>query len=157
MKLYLMPHEPAWWVWLITDVLLMFGVAGWPAGFVGAIVMSAVQAVYYGVKLRSLSSYTVQVRGAYTLLLVMCFVPVLRSFYWVPLLGTIGMLVFGYCPMARFLSVMPWNRREALSVDLLCRTFLSAPVIGRPDHGLDLSGGCAGGVCEIEFHAAHRG
>ncbi len=157
MKLFLMPGEPSWWVWLVTDALLIAGVGGWPAGFLGAIALSAAQSVYYLAKLRSLGSYTVQVRVAYTVLLIACLIPSLRFFYWVPLVGTLAMLVFGYCPMARFLSLMPWNRREGFSLGLLRRTFFSAPVIGRPDHGLAPGGGCAGGVCELEFHAARPG
>ena len=40
------------------------------------------------------------------------------------------MVLVGYCPLARMLSLLPWNRRQPLSVALVRRTFLSAPVSG---------------------------
>ena len=50
------------------------------------------------------------------------------------------------------LSLLPWNRSEPLSLGLLRRTFLSAPVIRR---GLVARAcGDAEGVCELEARAA---
>jgi hypothetical protein len=48
----------------------------------------------------------------------------------VQLVGTWAMVLVGYCPLARALSLLPWNRRQPLSADLVRRTFLSPPVRG---------------------------
>ena len=153
MKLFLMPKEPTWWVWLITVVLLAVGLAGHPAGFIAATALSAMQSVFFLMKHRSLAPHAVQIRVAYTALLLLCLLPSMRWLFWLPTLGTAAMLVFGYCLMARVLSLMPWNRRVPLTAPLAWRTFFSAPVISRVPHG-SVSGGCPGGVCELETQAA---
>jgi hypothetical protein len=66
-----------------------------------------------------------------------------------------ALVVFGYCIMARFLSLMPWNRSVPFTMKLLARTFLTAPVIGRPDHGLAF-GPPDASVCELEAHAGRE-
>jgi len=50
---------------------------------------------------------------------------------YITILGLFTNLFFGYCPLARLMSLMPWNRRETLSTGLLKRTFLSPPSRGR--------------------------
>jgi hypothetical protein len=90
----------------------------------------------------------VQIRLAYTLLLVMCFIPPLRWLYWLPTLGTVALLAFGYCLMARTLSLLPWNRDERMTLDLVRRTFLNAPAVTTQSCGSD------GGVCELEARVA---
>jgi len=45
-------------------------------------------------------------------------------------------LIFGYCTMARLVSLFPWNRTEAFSGRLLVRTFFSPPVRGNILQGL---------------------
>jgi hypothetical protein len=37
------------------------------------------------------------------------------------------LVIFGYCLMARMLSLLPWNRTEPITADLVRRTFLSRP------------------------------
>jgi hypothetical protein len=155
MKLYLMPHEPTWWVWLITALLLFAGFWGIPMAFVAAIVLSVIQtAVVLGLR-REFRPYPVQIRLAYTLFMIVSFVPALRWFYWALGLGALALVIFGYCIMARFLSLMPWNRSAPFTLRLLARTFLTAPVMGRPDHGLAF-GGSDASVCELEAHAGRE-
>ena len=50
--------------------------------------------------------------------------------------GTPAQVLFGYCTLARCLSLLPWSRREPLSGDLLRRAFLSPPVKGSVMQGL---------------------
>lgn len=40
-------------------------------------------------------------------------------------------LFFRYCPLARMLYLLPWNRQEDFSVEFVARVFLSPPVEGR--------------------------
>ena len=136
MKLMLMPKEITWWVWLVTVALLAIGVAGHTAGFVAAVALSFAQTAYFGWKLRSLRAYPVQIRLAYALCLVAYFAPPLRGMYWVPLIGTTALLVYGYCLMARMLSLFPWNRSQPVTLELVRRTFLTPPIYGNVRHGL---------------------
>jgi hypothetical protein len=46
------------------------------------------------------------------------------------LAGTSALLAFDYCPLARTLALMPWNRRVPLSGRLVLRVFLTPPVPG---------------------------
>jgi hypothetical protein len=55
-----------------------------------------------------------------------------RSVY-VALACTLALVIFGYCPMARLLSLLPWNPYEPITMDLLRRTFRSRPDLTRVD------------------------
>ena len=153
MKFYLMPKEPTWWVWLVNATLLALGLAGFAAAFLAAIALATGQCVFFIWRDRSLRSYAVQIRIAYVTLLMVSFAPPMRWLYWLPAVGTYALVFFGYCLAARTLSLMPWNRSQPLTAPLLRRTFFTAPVVGRPDHGLPAAG-CFGGVCEQESRVA---
>ena len=131
MKLALMPKEPTWWTWLLTVVLLATGLAGFPAGFVAAIVLLFAQTLLFWRKAGDIRALNVQIRLSYTLLLTFSYVPQLRWFYWLIAIGTGALLIFGYCFVARTLSLLSWNRAEPLSYDLLRRTYLSVPAVWR--------------------------
>jgi len=60
----------------------------------------------------------------------------MQIIYWIPTVGTWAQLIFGYCTMARCVSLLPWNRKERFSVDLVTRTFFSRPVPGNILQGL---------------------
>ena len=51
--------------------------------------------------------------------------------------------------MARILSLLPGNRTEPMSLDLIWRTFLTPPMRGNMLHGLPATG-CRGGFCLLE-------
>lgn len=148
MKLHLMPKEPTWWIWVVTIAFLSAGQAGYPAGFVAAILLSAAQAAVFFLTENSGRSYPLQIRVAFTVLLVVCQLPFLRTLLWLPTLGTLAFVLFGYCPMARLLSLLPGNRREPLSAGLLRRTFFTPPQPGNVRHGLP------GSACHREARAA---
>lgn len=119
-----------WWFWLVTVSLLTAGLAGKPIGFTLAIGFTAYQLVHFMIAKGSIKAFPVQVRFWYLVLLLLAFPEPLRLIYWVPTIGTWAMLIFGYCTMARCVSLLPWNRSEPFSVSLLRRTFLSRPVRG---------------------------
>jgi len=73
-----------------------------------------------------LAAFPVQVRAAYLALLVAGLYPPLGFIHWVQLVGTWAMVLVGYCPLARALSLLPWNRSQPLSAALVRRTFVSA-------------------------------
>jgi len=131
MRLLLMPRETSWWIWLATASLLAVGLAGAEIAFIGASLLSAAQTGSQLRQHKSLRPYPVQIRVAYTALLIVCFAPFLRWLYWLPTLGTFALVLFGYCLLARVLSLMLWNRTERLTFDLVYRTLFTAPVIGQ--------------------------
>ena len=143
----------SWWVWAITALCLAAGLAGYFPGFHAAILISVIQTVVYDIKEASALTFPVQIRLAYTGLLVLCQLPFLNWLYWVPTVGTFALILFGYCLMARILSLLPGNRTEPLSLALVWRTFLTPPVLGNVHHGLP-SPGCAGGACVLEGRVA---
>jgi hypothetical protein len=152
-RLFLMPRSCSWWVWSITALCLAAGLKGYPSGFHAAILVSVIQTVVYELKETSAFTFPVQIRFAYTGLLILCQVPSLGWLYWVPTVGTFALVFFGYCPMARILSLLPGNRTEPMSLDLLGRTFLTPPAPGNIHHGLPAAG-CPGGACALEGRIA---
>ncbi|MGA7394556.1 MAG: hypothetical protein WBV90_11005 [Terrimicrobiaceae bacterium] len=135
-RLFLMPRRLSWWIWTITALCLAAGLSGHPDGFRAAIIVSMVQTGVYCLLEASASSFPVQVRLAYSGLLIACQVPFLSWLYWVPAVGTFALVLFGYCLMARILSLLPGNRTEPMSLDLIWRTFLTPPMRRNMLHGL---------------------
>jgi hypothetical protein len=125
-----------WWYWAITDLMLITAVLGWREGFAAAIALNVVQALHFWAREKSLASFPVQVRFSYLALLLAGQVDVLYFIYFILIAGTTAMVLFDYCPLARFLSLMPWNRSEPFSVALLRRTVFSPPVRGNILQGL---------------------
>ena len=123
----LMLRNLSWWIWLGTALCLTEGLMGYSFGFLAAIMISLIQTVIYNLKEKSPLAFPVQIRFAYTVLLILCLVPVLRWLYWVPTVGTFALVLFGCCLMARILSLLPGNRTELISLDLMRRTFLTHP------------------------------
>ena len=128
MKTLLMPKEITWWIWLSTAVLLTLGLAGFTTAFLAVILLSLGNAGVFLFKERTFESYPVQVRLALVVFLGVGYVPELRWLYWLMTIGTFARVVFGYCPMARLLSLMPWNRTVPLTLKLVLRTFFTPPV-----------------------------
>ena len=114
-----------WWYWLVTAGLLTFGISGDPAGFLLAIALTIIQLVHFLFRERSITAFPVQVRIWYLVLLLVAWQEPLQWIYWIPAIGTWAQVIVGYCAMARCVSLLPWNRSEELSFDLLMKTFFS--------------------------------
>jgi hypothetical protein len=138
-----------WWVWTVTTILLFVGLAGFSLAFIGAMVVTAGQGITLLVRDRSFAAFSVQLRMAYLVLLLVSYAPAMRWLFWLPAVGTLALVLFGYCLLARILSLLPWNSREAYSLARLRRTFLSAPDLQRVKTNAATKG-CAGGLCTIE-------
>jgi len=150
---YIKLNDWTWWVWTITAVLLIVGILGYSKAFIGAIAITAAQAFIFLLRDRSFSAFSVQLRIAYLLLLLIAYPPIMRWLYWLPAIGTIALIVFGYCFLARILSLLPWNSREPYTFKRLRRTFFSRPDLDRvTDKSTNSS--CAGGLCTIEAQIA---
>lgn len=135
--MFMIQHrEFSWWYWLISVCFLTAGVAGYPIGFVLAIGFTILQLVHFFLREGSLAAFPVQVRIGYLLLLLIAFPEPMQLIYWIPTIGTWAQVIFGYCTMARFVSLMPWNLKEPFSMALVQKTFISAPVQGNIMQGL---------------------
>ena len=128
-------RDIGWWYWLVTACLLTVGVAGYPVGFMLAIGLTTFQLCHFVIRERGIAAFPVQVRFWYLMLLVVALPEPLRLIYWIPTIGTWAQIIFGYCAMARLVSLFPWNRDESFSIALMQRTFLSRPVRGSVKQG----------------------
>jgi hypothetical protein len=124
-----------WWYWLVTAILLTVGVAGNELGFILAIGLTIFQLIHFIIREAGITSFPVQVRFWYLVLLLVAWVDPLQWLYWVPTIGTWAQIIFGYCTMARLVSLFPWNRQESFTIRLLNQTFFSRPVKGSVKQG----------------------
>ena len=99
-------------------------------GFLFAIGLTVFQLVHFTIRERSIIAFPVQARCGYLLLLLMALPENLQPIYWIPVIGTWAQVLFGYCTMARTVSLLPWNRKQVFSLTLVKRTFLAVPVKG---------------------------
>lgn len=124
-------RQIGYWYWLAIDILLavgLFGIA--PEALLVAIGLGTFQSIHYLIRHGRLSAFPVQVRVAYLGLLVLGQFGPLVIFNWIQLIGTTALLVFDYCPLARMLSLMPWNRTRPFSWRLMWWTVVARPVSG---------------------------
>jgi hypothetical protein len=148
-RFFILWGDWTWWAWALTAVLLAVGLSGHPGAFIAAMALTGVQAIIMLAREKSVMAFSVQLRLGYLVLLAICYIPQMRWLYWLPTIGTFALVIFGYCLMARMLSLLPWNRQEALSGELLWRTFCSRPDLSRVT-GDRQAAGCAGGLCTID-------
>ncbi len=124
------PHDLGWRYWAATVPLLAARFGGWEPALPLALTLTAVQLLHFRIRTGDARSFPVQVRAAYLGLLIAGTWPPLAFLHAIQLVGTTAMVTVGYCPLARCVSLLPWNRRQPLTLALVKRTFLSAPVRG---------------------------
>ncbi|NAZ93449.1 hypothetical protein [Vibrio toranzoniae] len=127
-------NDTGWRYWLITAVALTYGLLVDTLGFEFAIGLTIIHLFHFIISKRSMTAFPIQVRFWYLLLLLLAQVEGLSGIYWIPMIGTWAQVLFGYCAMARFVSLLPWNNNEPFSIYLICRTFLTRPVKGSIHH-----------------------
>lgn len=125
-----------WWYWLLTDICLLVGVIGHPLAYQGAILLTIIQMFHFIIRDQNPTSFRVQVRVFYLLLLMIAQWPPLTFIYWLQLIGTTIQLLSGYCISARIVSLLPWNRKESFTYKLLIQTLTAPPVRGNMMQGL---------------------
>lgn len=146
-------NDYTWWLWFVTATCLILGLLVTPAGIWAAIGLTVIQTVVFLAKERSFKAFPVQLRVAYLVLLLICLWPPLTVLYWVPALGTYALCFFGYCLMARCLSLLPWNRTSPLTIRSLWETFTVAPDLNATEGAREASG-CPGGMCSLDVQLA---
>ncbi len=132
----ILARDIGWWYWATTDVLLIGGLGFRPGALYAAAALSLLSTVHFSLRERSVTAFPVQVRCTYAAFHCLGLWPPIRQLLWLPAAGTLVMVLFRYCLLARSLSLLPWNRREPLSWQLLRRTFLSPPRAGNVLQGL---------------------
>jgi hypothetical protein len=125
-----------WWYWPTLACFLTAGILGSQTGFVLVITVSAMNLIHFLVREKSITAFPVQVRFWYLAYVLVSFPEQLQFLYWLPMVGTWARAIFGYCILARTLSLMPWNRQVPFSTSLMIKTFFSRPVRGSIMHGL---------------------
>ncbi len=116
--------------WLATGLLLAAALSPLPPGFTPVIVLSLIQILHFLARSGGPAAFPVQVRTGYLLWLLAGLWAPLGFFHWIQLVGTFASVTVDYCPMARLVSLLPWNRRHPLSLHRVIRTFLHPPVRG---------------------------
>jgi hypothetical protein len=127
--------DTGWRYWLVTAILLTYGVSVNPDGFILAIGLTVFQLIHFAIREKNIKSFPVQVRFWYLMLLLVSLPESMQLLYWVPTIGTWAQIIFGYCTMARCVALLPWNRSEPFSIKLLMKTFFSKPVRGSVKQG----------------------
>lgn len=123
-------HEVSWWYWALTAILLTAGLTVRSDALYWAVFLSALQILHFRLAGGRFLAFPVQVRLAYTAILLLALWPPLHALFWVPAAGTWAKVLFGYCFLARCLSLLPINRSNRLSWACVWRTFVSPPVRG---------------------------
>jgi len=116
-------NEISWYYWLITVALLLHGVFLNNNSFGLVIGLSAIQVIHYLIKTREVTSFEVQFRMCFLMLMMLAQYPLLSWFYFLALFGLIAQLLFSYCLLEKCLKLMPWNRQTPLSKSLIKSSF----------------------------------
>jgi len=116
--------------WQLTALGLACHFAGWAAALPLVMALNTVQGAHVLASRRSLRPLDVQVRLGYLALLLLGTWGPLWPIHVVQFVGVNALLVADYCPLARLLVLLPWNRREPLSWPLARWLLLSPPVPG---------------------------
>ncbi|KKL22576.1 hypothetical protein LCGC14_2434080 [marine sediment metagenome] len=119
-----------WWYWLATLVLLAASFLVWYQAIYLAIILCVVQIVHFAMREISFQAFPVQLRIAYFMFLICGLWGPLRFIHALQILGTAGVILTGYCFLARALALLPWNRKEPLTGAFVKRTIFSMPVEG---------------------------
>lgn len=77
-------------------------------------------------------AFPAQLRIVYIGWLVLgTYVPALESMMYITTVGLGANLIWGYCPLARMMYLLPWNRAQPLSARVFVQAFLQPPRPGR--------------------------
>lgn len=121
-----------WVLWFITWLGLLAGLYN-RMFYEWVLVFSALHTVLFLILLKfNLKAFPVQVRIAYFIWVAIgTFAPYMIVLMYITTIGLFTNLFLNYCPLARMMYLMPWNRKEPLSVVLIVRVFLTPPVEGQ--------------------------
>jgi hypothetical protein len=122
--------DPSWWHWAITAPLMAASLAGVSWAMPAAVMLCGGAAGGYYAVVRSWRPFPVQIRLAFLSLLFAGALPWMTWLHVVQLIGTSAMVTIGYCPLARMLTLAPWNRNEPVSRAAVWHAFFMLPRAG---------------------------
>lgn len=83
---------------------------GWTKGFYVVILISAIQAIHFFAKEKSLKAFPAQVRFVYFLFTIIGIFDPTRRWYGLMTISIFMVAFFDKCVLARILILMPWNK-----------------------------------------------
>lgn len=119
-----------WSTWFVTDICLATGLMLWPEMLYVGMLVVALHSIHFYIVSPHIFSFPMQVRLIYLGFLILGQLPYCRWINWVQLAGTTALITVDYCPLARTLSLMTWNRTRELTWQ-----FVRAAVFSRPVNG----------------------
>lgn len=125
-----------WWYWLGSTVCLWLTVMSIPGAFACAVLLAVIQLVHFRLVEGCWMAFPVQVRLAYFLYLLIALPEGMQWILWLPAVGGFFRVVFGYCLLARVLSLLPFNRDTRLDWRLMKHVIFTPPVRGNILQGL---------------------
>jgi len=119
-----------WTVWFITDICLATGLMYSPVMLYVGMAVVALHSIHFYKFSHHAFSFPMQVRLIYLGFLILGQLPYCRWINWIQLAGTTALITVDYCPLARTLSLMSWNRTRALTWKFFQTAIFSRPVSG---------------------------
>jgi hypothetical protein len=126
----LMSERMIWNYWFVVAVFLAAGLLVWPPALYLSMLATVVYSVHMYRYSPRITSFPMQVRLVYLGMLVLGTVPYFGWVLWAQLAGAPAKLIFDYCPLARMLSLAPWNRNQPMSWEFFKSAIFSRPVKG---------------------------
>ncbi len=99
-----------WWYWFVILIAIIIGLTWRKEGFYIVMLISTIQFIHFMIA-QEFSALATQVRLVYTIFTILAFflLPNL-ILYWILLVGTIMVVLFDRCMIAKVLLLMPWNK-----------------------------------------------
>jgi len=116
--------------WSATYIGIFVSLFFWSEAIFISMLMVAIHGLHMHLKTKRFHSFPMQVRIYFLMLLILGLAPGMFWIHWVQFAGVTSYFVFDYCPLARILSLMPWNRDKPLSWSLFKTAVFSRPVNG---------------------------
>ncbi|MEN8170119.1 MAG: hypothetical protein ABFS08_07855 [Pseudomonadota bacterium] len=125
-----MNEHTIWSYWTLTVTFLAIGLLIWPTALFLAMIVNLAHAIHFLLRQPGIFAFPMQVRICFLSLLVLGQAPFFGWVHWVQLIGGTVKLTTGYCPLARMMSLLPWNRNQPISWGLLNTVIFTPPVSG---------------------------
>ena len=113
------------WLWVFTGCALGGHVAGARWGLTVTLALLLVQLGHQGWRAWTAGTLPLQVRILALAVFLLGTWPPLRVLHFLQLAGITTLTVFDYCIAGRALSLLPWNRKRALTLAVVRAAFLS--------------------------------
>lgn len=128
--------DHGWWYWLASTICLWLAVTVHPAAYAWALIIAVTQLAHYAIAEGGFKHFAVQIRLGYFSFLLLALPEGFAWTLWIPAVGTLARVLFGYCIMARMLMLLPFNRQIKLTIAFVKHAFMARPVRGNILHGL---------------------